>query len=70
MIKRNIDEWKQLLIGNTYNWLTVTDVIKLDNITMSVLSMGMTGDYAVAIEEGASYVRVGTGIFGERQYNI
>ena len=42
----------------------------IDNITMSVLSMGMTGDYAVAIEEGASYVRVGTGIFGERQYNI
>lgn len=36
MIKRNIDEWKQLLIGNTYNLLTVTNVIKLDNITMSV----------------------------------
>ena len=36
MIKRNIDEWKKLLIGNTYNLLTVTDVIKLDNITMSV----------------------------------
>ncbi len=42
----------------------------IDNITMNVLSMGMTGDYTVAIEEGASYVRVGTGIFGERQYNI
>lgn len=42
----------------------------IDNITMNVLSMGMTGDYAVAIEEGASYVRVGTGIFGERQYVI
>lgn len=35
-----------------------------------LLSMGMTGDYQVAIEEGANYVRVGTGIFGERQYNI
>ena len=32
--------------------------------------MGMTGDYTVAIEEGASFVRVGTGIFGERQYVI
>lgn len=35
-----------------------------------ILSMGMTGDYRVAIEEGATYVRVGTGIFGERQYAI
>ena len=38
------------------------------NITMSVLSMGMTGDYQVAVEEGATLVRVGTGIFGERNY--
>lgn len=41
----------------------------IDNVSMSVLSMGMTGDYEVAIEEGATYVRVGTGIFGERDYN-
>ena len=40
----------------------------IDNVTMSVLSMGMTGDYMVAIEEGATMVRVGTGIFGERNY--
>ncbi len=38
----------------------------IDNISMNVLSMGMTGDYMVAIEEGATMVRVGTGIFGER----
>ena len=38
----------------------------IDNVSMSVLSMGMTGDYEVAIEEGATMVRVGTGIFGER----
>ncbi len=37
---------------------------------MDVLSMGMTGDYMVAIEEGATFVRVGTGIFGERDYGI
>ncbi len=37
---------------------------------MDVLSMGMTGDYEVAIEEGATFIRVGTGIFGERNYNI
>lgn len=41
-----------------------------DNISMEVLSMGMTGDYQVAIEEGATMVRVGTGIFGARNYNI
>lgn len=40
----------------------------IDNVSMNILSMGMTGDYTVAIEEGASFVRVGTGIFGERQY--
>ena len=41
---------------------------KVDNVTMSVLSMGMTNDYRVAIEEGATMVRVGTGIFGARNY--
>ena len=42
----------------------------IDNVTMDVLSMGMTNDYEVAIEEGATIVRVGTGIFGARNYNI
>ena len=41
----------------------------IDNVSMNVLSMGMTGDYTVAIEEGATMVRVGTGIFGARNYN-
>lgn len=40
----------------------------IDNVSMNVLSMGMTNDYEVAIEEGATYVRVGTAIFGERDY--
>ncbi len=40
----------------------------IDNVNMNVLSMGMTNDYQVAIEEGATMVRVGTGIFGERNY--
>lgn len=40
----------------------------IDNVCMECLSMGMTGDYEVAIEEGATLVRVGTGIFGERNY--
>ena len=42
----------------------------IDNIDMSVLSMGMTNDYVVAVEEGATLVRVGTGIFGARNYNL
>ena len=41
-----------------------------DNDTVSVLSMGMTNDYEVAIEEGATMVRVGTGIFGARNYVV
>lgn len=40
----------------------------INNVNMSVLSMGMTGDYQVAVQEGATMVRVGTGIFGERNY--
>ena len=40
----------------------------IDNVFMEELSMGMTGDYEVAITEGATYIRVGTGIFGEREY--
>ena len=42
----------------------------IDNITMENLSMGMTGDYEVAVSEGATCVRVGTGIFGARQYML
>ncbi|MBQ9360350.1 MAG: YggS family pyridoxal phosphate-dependent enzyme [Lachnospiraceae bacterium] len=43
--------------------------IMVDNSRVDVMSMGMTGDYQVAIEEGATMVRVGTGIFGARNYN-
>lgn len=46
------------------------DSKNIDNVTMSVLSMGMSGDYRVAIEEGSTMIRVGTKIFGERNYNI
>ena len=42
----------------------------IDNVYVNILSMGMTNDYEVAIEEGATMVRVGTGIFGARNYNI
>ena len=41
---------------------------QIPGVEMKELSMGMTGDFEVAIEEGATMVRVGTAIFGERQY--
>ncbi|MBR3608242.1 MAG: YggS family pyridoxal phosphate-dependent enzyme [Lachnospiraceae bacterium] len=40
----------------------------IDNVCMDIISMGMTGDYQTAIEEGSTMVRVGTAIFGERNY--
>lgn len=55
---------------NLYQLLLDIKSKNIDNIDMSILSMGMTNDYMVAIEEGATMVRVGTGIFGERNYNI
>ena len=42
---------------------------KLDNISTSILSMGMSNDYEIAIEEGATMIRVGTAIFGNRDYS-
>ena len=47
------------------------DLIKsmnIKNVDMKYLSMGMTGDFEIAIEEGSNMVRIGTGIFGERNY--
>ncbi|MCR5083098.1 MAG: YggS family pyridoxal phosphate-dependent enzyme [Parasporobacterium sp.] len=48
---------------------TEIEKLNLKNVEMKELSMGMTGDYEIAIEEGATLVRVGTGIFGERVYS-
>jgi pyridoxal phosphate enzyme (YggS family) len=46
------------------------EALNIPNVSMKELSMGMTNDFEVAIEEGATYVRVGTAIFGTRNYNI
>lgn len=46
------------------------DAKNINNVNVHILSMGMTNDYEVAIEEGATIVRVGTGIFGARNYGI
>jgi pyridoxal phosphate enzyme (YggS family) len=44
--------------------------IKQHNVQVEFLSMGMSNDYWVAVEEGANIVRIGTSIFGQRQYNV
>ena len=43
---------------------------KTDNVYMDCLSMGMSGDYETAVSEGAGIVRIGTAIFGARDYHI
>ena len=45
------------------------DNLKIPNVSMNYLSMGMSNDYKIAVEEGSTIVRVGTSIFGERNYN-
>jgi len=43
--------------------------LKMSNVDMTVLSMGMSADFEIAIEEGSTMVRIGTAIFGAREYN-
>ena len=45
------------------------DKLNIPNVSMKYLSMGMSNDYKIAVEEGSTIVRVGTSIFGERNYN-
>ncbi len=65
----NSEENRQHFVNLKQLMVDIVDE-KTDNISVGELSMGMTGDYEVAIEEGATYVRVGTGIFGERNYAV
>lgn len=61
-------EENRIHFRNLHKLLVDINHKNIDNINMDELSMGMTGDYEVAVEEGATYVRVGTGIFGNRIY--
>lgn len=54
--------------SNMYKMFLDIRAKKLDNIDMHILSMGMSGDYAEAIEEGATEIRVGSSLFGKRIY--
>ncbi len=58
------------IFKNLHNLSVDITAKNIDNVTVSILSMGMTNDYVVAVEEGATMVRVGTGIFGARDYTV
>lgn len=62
-------EENRVYFRNMKKLLVDINAKNINNINMDVLSMGMTGDYITAVEEGATIIRVGTGIFGERNYN-
>lgn len=61
-------EESRRFFSNMYNMFLDIKGKKIDNIDMQILSMGMSGDYAEAIEEGATEVRVGSSMFGKRVY--
>lgn len=63
------DEIQRENFKRVYNIYNEVKSYKYDNFDIKYLSMGMTGDFEIAIEEGANIIRIGTGIFGERNYN-
>ncbi|MDO4294831.1 MAG: YggS family pyridoxal phosphate-dependent enzyme [bacterium] len=67
-IAPNVEEAEEnrLIFRKLYQVFVDIRSKNIDNVTMSVLSMGMTGDFEIAIEEGSTMIRVGTGIFGTR----
>lgn len=62
------EQQKRKIFSEMYQLFVDIRDKKLDNIDMHILSMGMSGDFCEAILEGATTVRVGTAIFGHRQY--
>jgi pyridoxal phosphate enzyme (YggS family) len=60
----------QKLIRKSFNYLSkLKDTLKSEDLNLKELSMGMTDDFEIAIEEGATMIRIGTAIFGEREYS-
>ena len=59
-------ESNRIYFRRLHDLLVDINAKKYDNVNMDMLSMGMTGDYEIAVEEGATHIRVGTGIFGVR----
>lgn len=69
IIPKGDEESNRLYFRKTKEIFDDLKTKKFKNIVMETLSMGMTHDYKIAIEEGANTIRVGTGIFGERDYS-
>ncbi len=70
IIPKGNDESNRHYFKQTYDVFSKLKERSFNNINMEILSMGMTHDYKIAIEEGSNMIRIGTGIFGERNYNI
>lgn len=70
IIPKGNDESNRNYFKQTYDIFLKLKERTFNNISMEILSMGMTHDYKIAVEEGSNMVRIGTGIFGERNYNI
>ncbi len=70
LAKVDTDVSKRLQFDNTFNKFVDISRKKYDNVNMKYLSMGMSGDFELAVSSGSNMVRVGSAIFGERQYNI
>lgn len=70
IIPKGNDESNRYYFKQTYDIFSKLKERSFNNINMEILSMGMTNDYKIAIEEGSNMIRIGTGIFGERNYNI
>ena len=70
IIPKGNDEENRKYFKETKKIFDDLKVRKFKNITMEILSMGMTHDYKIAIEEGSTLVRIGEGIFGKRIYNL
>ena len=62
------EEEKRAIFSKMYQLFVDIRAKKLDNISMQELSMGMSGDYREAILEGSTIVRIGSALFGDRQY--
>ena len=60
-------------VRNVFNRLKSLSIeistLNIENVSMKYLSMGMSNDYKIAIEEGSNIVRIGTSIFGQRNYD-
>lgn len=67
IIPKGDEESNRTYFKQTYHIYNKLKDIEFKNISMDILSMGMTQDYTAAIEEGSNLVRIGTGIFGKRQ---